>query len=122
MGIDISMSIGFGVHITDEQIKNAQGYDEDYGEWEFIEKLTLKHGLTYGYAGNSWSGEDNGYVIYARSSYRGFDMGREAEAGVYRGAGKPPYTGEEEIALNEACVEVTGRIMPIEWLVTVGVS
>lgn len=121
MGIDISMGIGFGVHLTDEQIKNSAGYDEDYGEWEFIEKLTLKHGLTYAYAGNSWSGENNGYVIYADSSYREFDMGRESEAGVYRGRGKP-YTGEEEIALNEASVEVTGRILPIEWLVTVGVS
>lgn len=121
MGVDISMSMGFGIHLTDKQIKDSPNYDEDYGEWEFIEKLTLKHGLTYGYAGNAWAGEDNGYVIYARSTYREFDMGREAGAGVYRGSGTA-YSGEEEVALNQASVEVTGRIQPIEWLVTVGVS
>lgn len=121
MGIDISMGLGFGVHFTAEQIQAAPGYDSEYGSWDFIEDLTLKHSLTYSYAGNSWAGEDNGYVVYARSTHQEFDMGREADAGVYRGNGKP-YTGEEEIALNAASVEVTGGILPIEWLVTVGVS
>lgn len=121
MGIDISMSMGFGVHVTPEQIEECLVLDDDYGFAEAIEELTLNHGLAYGYAGNSWSGEQNGYVLYARSTHREFDMGRSAEAGVYRGSGTP-YTMDEEIALNTASIEVTGRILPIEWLVTVGVS
>lgn len=122
MGIDITMAMGFGVHLTQSDLNEWLVLDDDYGAWEAVEDLVAKYPLiTYSSAGNSWSGEDNGFVLYAKSTYRDFDMGRGAEAGVYRGSGTA-YTGEEEIELNQASVEVVGRIRPIEWLVTVGVS
>jgi hypothetical protein len=77
--------------------------------------------LTFSYAGNAWIGDEQGFVVYAQDTYRDFDMGRGAEAGVYR-ASKSRLGLPAQFQLDAVGVQITGKHLPIEWLVTVGVS
>lgn len=123
MGVDISMSIGWGLHFSQQEIDDWLGEDDEYGAHESLDTLTCNRHteLTYSYAGNAWVGEDNGFVIYAKDTYKHFDMGRSAEAGVYR-APKTAMSLKARYELDAVSKEITGGQLPIEWLVTVGVS
>lgn len=121
MGIDISMSMGWGIHFSQAEIDKWLGEDEEYGAYECLEELVVDTGLTFSYAGNAWAGEENGFVIYAKETYQGFDMGRSAEAGVYRGS-KSRLGLTSQYELDAASVAITGEHRPVEWLITVGVS
>lgn len=121
MGVNISMSMGWGIHIPQDVFgKWAEGWDDEY---EALASVLEEHGesLTYDYAGNAWQGEENGIVVYAKGTYQSFDMGREAEAGVYR-APKQGLALSSQYQLDEVSVIIAGEYLPIEWLVTVGVS
>lgn len=128
MGVDISMSMGWGIHIPqdvfDEWIEGLDsGNGGDVDGYEELNKLIYIQNpeLTFDWAGNAWVGEDNGFVIYAKDTYKGFDMGRSAEAGVYR-APKALVSAQARYQLNGVSKIITGEYLPIEWLVTVGVS
>ncbi|USH44507.1 hypothetical protein SEA_CASSITA_52 [Microbacterium phage Cassita] len=125
MGVDISMSMGWGIHIPQPQIDSwLEGNDPDEeGADELLNDLIYRENseLTFEYAGNAWVGEDNGFVIYAKDTYKDFDMGRSAEAGVYR-APKTAMSLKARYELDAVSKTITGKHLPIEWLVTVGVS
>ena len=123
MGVDISMSMGWGIHFSQQEIDDWLGEDDEYGAHESLDTLIYNKNteLTYSYAGNAWVGEDNGFVIYAKDTYKDFDMGRSAEAGVYR-APKTAMSLKSRYELDAVSKEITGGQLPIEWLVTVGVS
>lgn len=125
MGVDISMSMGWGIHIPQPQIDSwLEGNDPDEeGAYELLNNLIYSENseLTFDYAGDSWAGEDNGFVIYSKDTYKRFGMGRSAEAGVYR-APKERLSLPAQYQLNEVSRIITGKHLPIEWLVTVGVS
>lgn len=122
MGIDISMTFGWGIHLEPEQIDAWLGPDDEYGSHEGMERLLSEYpGLSFAWAGNAWVGEDNGFVVYADNTTSSFDMGREAEAGVYRAATQR-VSAEDSSKLNEISWKVAGEKRPIEWLVTVAVN
>lgn len=128
MGVDISMSMGWGIHIPqdvfDEWIEGLDsGNGGDVDGYEELNNLIYRPNseLTFDYAGNAWVGEDNGFVIYAKDTYKDFDMGRSAEAGVYR-APKTAMSLKARYELDAVSKTITGKHLPIEWLVTVGVS
>lgn len=121
MGVDISMSIGWGIHIPQDVFDEWVGEDEE--GYEILNHLIYRENLelTFEYAGNAWVGEDNGFVIYAKDTYKDFDMGRSAEAGVYR-APETAMSLKARYELDAVSKTITGKQLPIEWLVTVGVS
>lgn len=128
MGVDISMSMGWGIHIPQDVFDKWIGGIEsvnsgDADEYTVLNELVYRENseLTFEYAGNAWAGEDNGFVIYAKDTYKHFDMGRSAEAGVYR-APKALVSAQARHQLNGVSKIITGEYLPIEWLVTVGVS
>lgn len=121
MGVEISMSMGWGIHFSQKEINDWLGDDDEYGAYEALECLLANTELAYAYAGNAWSGEDNGFTIYAETTCKGFNMGREAGAGVYR-APKALVSLEARYQLDAVSKTITGKHLPIEWLVTVGVS
>lgn len=123
MGVDISMTFGWGVHLEPNQIDAWLGPDDEYGSFEAMENLIDKYPhLTFAWAGDAWVGKDYGFVVYVRSSVQRFDMGREAQAGVYS-ALKPKLSVEESGQLFEAVAEVVGNnAVQSRWLITVGVS
>lgn len=126
MGVDINMTMGFGIHIPPEAFDpwlDAVDEDDD-GAWEFLEIYMGDHHyseLTFELVENAWVGINHGVVILAKNTRKGFGMGRQAEAGVYR-----PGTGrlsvEAQRQLDEISLEITGETLPVEWLVTVRVS
>lgn len=118
MGVDISMSMGWGIHFSQAEIDKWVGKNDEY---ECLEELVAGTSLTFSYAGDAWTGEENGFVIYAEETYQGFDMGRSAEAGVYR-ASKSRLGLTSQYELDAASVSITGEHRPVEWLITVGVS
>lgn len=121
MGVDISMSMGWGIHIPQRELDTwGEGWDDPC---EALEILCEEHGpdLTFSYAGNAWLGLDKGVVFYAGDTYKRFSMRGEAEAGVYR-APKALVSLEARYQLDAVSKTITGKHLPIEWLVTVGVS
>jgi hypothetical protein len=125
MGIDITMQMGYGFHIPKKTFNkwlDLNDPDEE-GGWDVLERLLESDypELTFSWPGNSWIGEDHGWVIFARASLKSYDMGREAEAGVYRPT-RAKLTLDAHRQLEEVSVVITGERLPVEWLVTVGVS
>lgn len=122
MGVDISMTFGWGVHLTSEEVESWLGPDDEGGNWEGLETLLKDYPeLSFDWAGNAWIGEDFGFVIYIRDSTKSFDRGREAQAGVYR-ASKTLLSVKDSAYLRKVVETVLGKPRKIEWLVTVGVS
>lgn len=123
VGVDISMSMGWGIHFSQGELERwLEGEIFETSVYEGLEELLAVHpALTYEYAGNAWTGNDMGYTVYAKDTYKEFDMGRSAEAGVYR-APKALVSLEARYQLDAVSKTITGKHLPIEWLVTVGVS
>lgn len=122
MGVDISMSMGWGIHFSQQEIDDWLGEDDEDGAYEGLDTLLSDHDrLTFSYAGDAWTGDDQGFVVYARDTYKHFDMGRGTQGGVYR-ASKSRLGLPEQFQLDAVGVQITGKHLPIEWLVTVGVS
>lgn len=121
MGVDISMSMGWGIHIPQDAFDEWAGDSDD--AYTDLDNLIYRDNteLTYEYAGDAWTGNDMGYTVYAEGTYKEFDMGRSAEAGVYR-APKALVSLEARYQLDAVSKTITGKHLPIEWLVTVGVS
>jgi hypothetical protein len=122
MGIDISMSVGVGFHVPKDVIDKWIELNDIDDVYESIDVLVRDFkGLTYDYVGNSWVGDEHGYVIWVARVTSSFDMGRSAEAGVYR-----PQVGdlypEEYAELAAASLDLTGELPNVETLVTVTVS
>lgn len=123
MGIDISMSMGWGVHFSQAEIEEWLGEDDEDGAHEGLNRLIFPGylALTLDWAGDAWVGDDQGFVVYARDTYKDFDMGRSAVGGVYR-ASKARLSVEAQNQMDEVSRTIVGESRPIEWLVTVGVS
>ncbi len=124
MGVDISMSMGWGIHIPQDVFGTwlEENDPDEIGGFESLETL-LDHypELVIEWAGNAWIGREQGYVVYAEGTYKRMSMRGGAESGVYR-APKERLSLPAQYQLNEVSKIVTGKHLPIEWLVTVGVS
>lgn len=124
MGVDISMSMGWGIHIPQDVFDTwlEENDPDEAGGWDAVEGLLQGYSeLEFDWPGNAWSGQENGWVIFATSTTKDFDMGRGPEAGVYR-APKTAMSLKARYELDAVSKTVTGKHLPIEWLVTVGVS
>lgn len=124
MGIDISLNMGVGFHIPagDTEFKEwIESMDPDgAGAWEVLEEVLSDYpGLSFDWPGNAWTGEDNGWVIYTNGTH--IHAQREIDAGVFRPTGKP-VTMQQRAQLTDLSLMMTGRELPIEALVMIGVS
>lgn len=122
MGVDISMSMGFGIHIPQEDLDAfLETNDADDEGFEYLYSV-IPDNLTFEYVGNAWAGEDCGVTVYAKEGFQSFDMGRVAEAGVYRPGYKPVWKVGTLQALSKVSDLILGKPAKIEWLVSVAVS
>lgn len=123
MGVDISMGMGYGIHISKKALDMwlEENDPENDGYSALDDYLGSYPALTFEWPGNGWTGEENGWVVFAKDTRSHFEMGREAEAGVYR-PGYPSLTVTSKEQLDSVAIAITGEKLPIEWLVTVGVS
>lgn len=122
MGIDISMSMGFGIYIPQEDLDAFLDTNDADGEgFEYLYSV-IPDNLTFEYVGDSWAGGNYGVTVYAKEGFQSFDMGRVAEAGVYRPGHKPVWKVGTLQALDKVSEFILGKPAKIEWLVSVSVS
>lgn len=115
MGIDITLYAGIGVHIPRSYLEpwwDREDPDDELGFWEVLQRTLIRgypH-LDFASPNNFYSDIkefERGVVIYVNRVTGSFDMGRYAEAGVFR----PSYqaiTLEERSELNRISVEIAG--------------
>lgn len=124
MGVDIDMTVGAGIHVSKEQIDKWLGVadPDEAGSWDCVEGLLSTYrGISFSWAGNAWVGTDHGFVFWSDGSTKSFDMGREAQSGVYEPSPtKVPLADRN--SLSEISVAITGEVLPIKPYVVVTVS
>lgn len=125
MGVDIDMCAGIGVHITNDELE-AWMEQEDYEDGVYEAAETACRGLkgvSYSWPGNSWLGEENGLMFWVSRLTESFDMGREAQAGVYDlSSAVGSLTVEERDMLNAATRFFGVQDKPVKPYVAVTVS
>jgi hypothetical protein len=124
VGIDISLTMGVGFHIPPDDSEFLEWIEDmdphGAGAWEVMEEVLKDYdGFSFDWPGNAWTGIDNGWVVYTNGSAG--HMQREVEAGVYRPAGKAITLHQREV-LKDLSRMMTGKELPIEALVMIGVS
>lgn len=124
MGVDISMVAGVGIHITSDQLDKwllEADPEDEYGLDVLYE--TLPDGIEWTSPNNSWTDTENyprGIVVYVSRVSTDYDMGRSAEAGIYRPGDKSITLAERQRLLNIA-KNITGEELPIEPFIAVGI-
>lgn len=122
MGIDISMTVGVGVHVTAEQIKQWETLAEVEDTYEEFDAFVREYpGLTFDWVGNAWLGYEHGMVVWVDRTAQTWDMGREVEVGVYEPSANP-ITLAERISLLNFAEDFGISPAPIKPYVAVSVS
>lgn len=122
MGIDINMTVGVGVHVPQKDVDAWVEGNEVEDPYEEFDAFVREYpGLTFDWVGNAWLGYEHGMVVWVDRTAQTWDMGREAEAGVYEPSANP-ITLTERQSLNRFAEDFGIAPVQIKPYVAVSVS